>query len=433
MKKVLIISYYWPPAGGPGVQRILKFSKFLPENGWMPIVIAPKNGTYPAIDESMLDDIPDECLVIRTKTLEPFAIYNMLKGSKGEVPVGTTGLQDKSRVQKLSNYARANYFIPDARKFWKGYVVSAAKKIIKEHQIEAIITTGPPHSTHLAGLALKEKFQIPWIADFRDPWTNIFYNSFLPRTEKTEVKDLKLENSVVYGCDHLIVASPGLEREFSDRKDAITTILNGFDQADISEATNPPTDKFTLAYVGNLLPSQSVDALWETLEELVQEQILTEDNFLLKITGKADPNILERLKKGAANSVLEIEGYVPHKEATQRMQGASLLLFVIPQDKNNKLILTGKLFEYLATRKPILGIGPIEGDADEILIDSGRDKIIDFTDKTQIRSQILYYFKHWKSNDKKAFQYDANDALLQFSRQQQAKQLSQIINSVTEQ
>ncbi|GAB5415994.1 MAG: glycosyltransferase family 4 protein [Crocinitomicaceae bacterium] len=433
MKKVLIISYYWPPAGGPGVQRILKFSKFLPENGWMPIVIAPKNGTYPAIDESMLNDIPKECLVIRTKTLEPFAIYNMLKGSKGEVPVGTTGLQNKSRIQKLSNYVRANYFIPDARKFWKGYVINAAKKVLKEHKIEAIITTGPPHSTHLAGLTLKEKYQIPWIADFRDPWTNIFYNNFLPRTEKTENKDLKLENSVVQGCSHLVVATPGLEREFSDRKKEITTILNGFDQEDISAASNSKTDKFTLAYVGNLLPSQSVNALWEAIEELVTENVFTAENFLLKITGKADNNILERLKNGAAKEILEVEGYLPHKEATRRMQEASLLLFIIPKDKNNKLILTGKLFEYLATRKPILGIGPVEGDADTILQNSGRDPIIEFNEKQQIKTQLLRYFEIWKSNDQTAFQYAANDALLQFSRQHQAKQLADVLATITEQ
>jgi hypothetical protein len=433
MKKVLIISYYWPPAGGPGVQRILKFSKFLPENGWQPIVIAPENGTYPAIDESMLDEIPEECIVVRTKTLEPFAIYNTLKGNKNkkEMSVGMIGLQEKSRLQKFSNYVRANYFIPDARKYWKGYVIKAAKKIIKEHQIDAIITTGPPHSTHLAGLALKQKYNIPWVADFRDPWTNIFYNNFLPRSEKTKSRDLRLENAVIKNCDHLVTATPGLEREFNDRKSSITTILNGFDQSDLAKESHSALEKFTLAYVGNLLPTQSIACLWETLEELVEEGIITQDNFLLKLTGKADGAILERLSNGPAKEILEIEGYVAHKVATQRMQEAAMLLFVIPEDKNNALILTGKLFEYLATRKPIHGIGPIGGDADVILQESGRDAIIDFEDKKGIRAHILKYFQEWQENGKKAHQFDANEALQQFSRQHQATQLAKILGEIS--
>jgi len=415
------------------VQRILKFSKFLPENGWQPIVIAPRDGTYPAIDESMMEEIPENCIVYRTNTLEPFTIYNTLKGNKNkkEMSVGMIGLQDESRLQKFSNYIRANYFIPDARKYWKGYVLKAAKKILKEHKIEAIITTGPPHSTHLAGLKLRKKFKIPWVADFRDPWTNIFYNNFLPRTERTKAKDLRLENAVVKGSDHLIVATPGLEREFEDRKEQITTILNGFDQADIAPSSKQKTEKFILAYVGNLLPTQSVNQLWEALEELVGDGFFTSANFMIKLTGKADDAVVHRLTTGVLKDVAEIEGYVPHKTATKRMQEAAMLLFLIPQDENNKLILTGKLFEYLATRRPILGIGPKDGDADYILQQSGRDAIIDYKHKALMKEKLLHYFEQWKTSHNVPHEYHESEQLFQFSRQQQTAKLATILNKIT--
>jgi glycosyltransferase involved in cell wall biosynthesis len=433
MKKVLIISYYWPPAGGPGVQRILKFSKYLPENGWQPIIIAPENGTYPAIDTTMLEEIPESCIVYRTKTLEPFTLYNTLKGNKNkkEMSVGMIGLQDKSRVQKLSNYVRANYFIPDARKYWKRYVLKAVKVIMKEHKIDAFITTGPPHSTHLAGLEIKRKYKLPWVADFRDPWTNIYYNNMLPRTAKTKTKDAALETKVVQSCDAMIVATEGLKREFEDRKNDIQVILNGFDQSDIIPLKLKKQEKFTLAYIGNFKPNQNVKALWDVLEELNAKGVIHSNNFCLKLTGKADQSITQRLTEGPLRQLTEIEGYVPHKVATQRMQEASLLMFIIPQDKNNGLILTGKLFEYLASRTPLLSIGPVNGDADKVLQLAGRSGIIDYSDTKAMTSRIQHFIETWQKQKKIPYRHETDDALLQFSRQEQTHKLASLLHKIT--
>jgi len=205
-KKALIFTYYWPPSSGPGVQRFLKFCKFLPEFDWEPIVVTPANGSYPYTDDSLLKDVSEYVKVYKTKTLEPFAIFNMLQGKKGKsVPVALIGLQDSPSIfQKLSKYIRANCFIPDARVGWKKYAIKEGSRIIQNEKIDVIITTSPPHSTHLVGLELQKKHNIPWLADFRDPWTNIYFNRKLPRTARTKAKDKALEDKVVKHADQLI-------------------------------------------------------------------------------------------------------------------------------------------------------------------------------------------------------------------------------------
>ncbi len=432
MKKILIITYYWPPAAGPGVQRLLKTAKFLPEFGWKPYVITVKDGTYSSTDDSLVNDIPKEAEVYKTKTKEPFKIYEKLTGNKGSSKsVGMINLnKSKNPIKRLSLYIRANCFIPDPRKGWKKYAVQKASELIERENIKFLITTSPPHSTHLIGLELQKKHNIKWIADFRDPWTNLYFNKMLPRSKRTIHKDKKLEDSVVKNADFITTVSHGLKKEFEDRNKHIDIIYNGFDEKDIPKDKNKEKkEHFYLSYTGNFKPNQNVEDLWEAISSIKKENKDFKEKFRLKITGNTDSGILADIKKYQLEENLIIQGYVKHHEATRIMSDSDLLLFVIPNAENNKLIITGKLFEYLATANPMLSIGPTDGNAAQIIEEANRDKMINYSDISAIKERLLHYFNYWLQHTEK-FQYQ-ND-VLKYSRKNQTAKLVEILNKLNE-
>ena len=389
-KKVLIITYYWPPGSGPGVQRWLKFCKYLPEFNWEPIVITVKNGSYPNTDESLENDIPKSLKVFKTKTLEPFAVYNLLRGKKGKsVEVAMASVQGQpSTFAKFSNYVRSNYFIPDARIGWNKYALKEAKKVIKKEKPDLVITTGPPHSTHLIGLKLRKEFNIKWLADFRDPWTTIYYNQFLLSTEKSTAKDLALENQVLHTADAIITATPGITEGLQSRSKKIHTLPNGFDEDDFSRIKPSTPEKFKMAYVGNLKPVQNTRGVWEAIALLAKENPDFKSKFEFELTGNLSPEFERVFKEFGIESLITIKSFVPHKHAIQRMMDAHVLFLPIPKDKGNKLILTGKIFEYLATKRPLLAVGPTEGNAAEILSECNKSPMLEYEDVAGIKDYI---------------------------------------------
>lgn len=424
-RKVLIFTYYFPPAGGVAVQRFLKFSKFLPEFGWEPVIVTVANGSYPYYDESLLQEISDSVKVYRTKTFEPFELYNLLKGKKGKaMPVVTVGAQEnKSFFQKISEYIRANYFIPDARKGWVPYALKQAEEILKTEKIEAIITTGPPHSTHLIGLQLKKKYGLKWIADFRDPWTGIFYNQILPRTAATVQKDKCLETEVLQNADVVTVISPGMKKEFTARAKQVEVIFNGFDGSDfnLQRKTQQP-ENFTIRYVGNLMASQNVEIFWSAVQQLLKANLPLRIEFV----GRVDEPVKQSIAQHGLSDIVEYLDFVDHKKAVELMQDAGLLLFVIPQVKDNELILTGKLFEYLAANTEIISFGPVHGNAADILVQTGRKPMIDFADdKTAIQQleAAITVFRQTKRS------YKYNNRLEQtYTRRSQTGALAELLN-----
>ncbi len=432
MKKVLIITYYWPPASGPGVQRYLKFAKYLPEFGWKPYIITVKNGSYSATDETLLDDVPDETEVLKTKTIEPFSIYNILTGQdKKNVTVGMMNMDPEGNpIKKMSLYARANLFIPDARKGWNNFAIKAAKNLIEKEEISTVITTGPPHSTHLVGLKLKKQLNIKWIADFRDPWTNIFYNEALPRTASTQKKDKKLEDSVLKNADKIIVTNSGLRDEFLSRTSNIDVIYNGFDDTDLQyHPWEDKNRKFTIAHVGSLLPGQNIHNLWDTIKELHNENEDFASKLQLSFTGRVDQGVLDYLANCGLEENIEQNGFVPHKEAIKYMMTADLLLFIVPDTQRNHMITPGKLFEYIASRTHILSIGPVNGNISEILKSANREPMIDFNDRKQLKQRLLIEFTQWENADKQ-LKHEESD-LEQFSRKGLTKKLVGILDSIT--
>ncbi|MCF8363244.1 MAG: glycosyltransferase family 4 protein [Prolixibacteraceae bacterium] len=432
MKKVLIITYYWPPGSSPGVQRYLKFSKYLNDFGWQPYILTVKNRSYPSVDHSLLNDVPDNVTVYRTNTIEPFSLFNLLKKEKGDKStIGLIGLTDKKTfLKRMSLWIRANFFIPDARKYWRLFAYKKAKKIIKTNNIDAIVTTGPPHSTHLIGYKLKKNTNIPWIADFRDPWINIFYNKFFPRTSRTQRKDKLLEDRVIKNSDALIVVSKGMLKEFQKRSKNISIIYNGYDAKDIPKRKETATQKFILSYIGNFKPNQNIDIIWKAISELSKEDKDFNNLFQLDIIGNISSCVNNDVKKYKIENKVNLFGFVKHDEAVTKMIQANALLFIIPQVENNKLIITGKLFEYLASKTPIISIGPTKGNASEILKESLRSPMIDYADFETFKLTLLDEFKNWLLNGKTTAKLNKGD-VEQYERRNLTQELSSILNELT--
>lgn len=430
-KKVLIFTYYWPPAGGVAVQRFLKFSKFLQEFGWEPIVITVNDGSYPFKDESLLKDVTPGMQVYHTNTFEPFEIYNLLQGKRGKSMPTVSVSADKQRTffQRITEYIRANYFIPDARKGWKPYAVKEANRIMTSQKIDAIITTGPPHSTHLIGLHLKHQHNVKWLADLRDPWTKNLINDFLPRTSSTIEKDKALEDRVLKNADAVTVISEGMAKDFKGRAVNLHVVYNGFDEADFEVLPLTTPGFFTMRHVGNMLISMNVPELWQAISELRNEDTEFKKHFLLEIVG--DAHVLPRaefIKYGIADCVRDL-GYVNHSKAIGYMKGADCLLFLVSNVPNSEVLMSGKIFEYLASGSRVLGIGPVTGNAAKLLKQCNRDEMIAFEDKEKMKAVLHQYFKKWLTSRQK-FEYTGNEHLI-YSRRQQCGVLAQILDNVT--
>ena len=269
-KKLLIISYYWPPGSGPGVQRWLKFVKYLHQLGHTCTIVTVRNGSYPSFDSTLENEIPSNCNVLKTRTIEPFTLFNILQGKKGkQMQVAMADLKgEKTKFKKIANLIRANLFIPDARKGWNYFAYREASKFLKNNAADVIITSGPPHSTHLVGLKLQKKFNIKWLADFRDPWTEISYNSLLMRSNRSIRKDKMLETQVLEKASQVLVVSEEMKRSFANRCNQINVLHNGYDESDFEEQNNPQNPQFTITYTGNFKNNQNINLWWECLKKM---------------------------------------------------------------------------------------------------------------------------------------------------------------------
>ena len=274
-KKILIITYYWPPAGGPGVQRWLKFVKYLPEFGWEPTVFIPENPSYPIVDDTLEKDVSINLEIIKTKIWEPYQIAEFFgkdnkKFKAGQFDVG----KNQSLKSRLSIWVRGNFFIPDARVFWVNPSVTYLKKYLKENHFDALVTTGPPHSVHLIGLNLKKEFpNLKWIADFRDPWTEISYYQHLKLTKFADQKHRNLEQKVFENADITLATSYADAENFKKKGANAVCITNGFDVENQESRTEnrEPSTQFTLSYIGVLEQLRNPEVLWRVLNDLMKE------------------------------------------------------------------------------------------------------------------------------------------------------------------
>jgi glycosyltransferase involved in cell wall biosynthesis len=382
MKKVLIITYYWPPSGGAGVQRWLKFAKYLPEFGWQPVILTvdPQYASYPQRDESLANEVGPDCLVYTTKSFELYNLYKLISGKK-EVPYGGFANESKEGLlQKVSKFLRGNFLLPDPRKGWNKYALKKAEELIREFNIETVVTTSPPHSTQLIGLKLKKQHNIRWIADLRDPWTDIYYYHQFKHTALARSIDRNYERRVIEQADIIVSVSEDVKRIFAEKSRkpiAAKTVVvpNGYDEDDFKLKDIPIENRKIITYTGTISEAYDVDKL---LEALVRLNDKLKEELLLRFVGKIPQTVEQRFRDTGLE--IELVGYVDHNKSIEYLLRSDLLLLVLPKVKNNKGILTGKFFEYLAAQKPILAIGPVDGDLARIILDTNCGRIFDYTD-----------------------------------------------------
>lgn len=403
-KKVLIILYYWPPAGGPGVQRWLKFVKYLPEFGFEPIVYCPERPNYPIIDTSLISEIPESLTILKQKIKEPYGLANLFSGSRAKKI--SSGIIPKRKQQTLMEqlmmFVRGNFFIPDARKNWVEPSVRFLSEYMTSHKIETIITTGPPHSLHLIGMKLKRQIHLKWIADFRDPWTTIGYHKDLKLTPSSSKKHTALELEVLQQADEIIVTSNHTKKEFQTKTNRpIRVITNGYDTHFLEIERKDKV--FSLSHIGSLLSDRNPIILWEVLSELIQENSDFADKFQLQLIGVVSDDVVAAIRETGLDSHLKIIGYVNHQEALRYQMQSQLLLLVEIDSEETKAIIPGKLFEYLKSETPILAIGPPDSDIQQIISETNTGYYFNYNQKLELKSQILTYFETYKKGSLKAF------------------------------
>ena len=395
MKRVLIITYYWPPSGGSGVQRWLKMSKYLPENGWQPVIYTAKDAEYPIVDTSLEKDVAPETEVIRRPIFEPYAFYKKFLGLKKEETVKMGFIQEKEKKkgwkENLSLWIRGNLFIPDARRWWVKPSVRYLKSYLKDHPVDAIISTGPPHSMHLIAMKLKEALGIPWVADFRDPWTEIDYYNDLHLTRCSDRKHHRLEQEVLTKADKVVTVAPDGARRLGRLGNRnVGVIYNGFDRDDDTQAPVKQNDKFSITYLGVLSKIQNPENLWQVLGELVKEDVDFSKKLQINMIGQIDSSVTHSIEGHGLGQHVTYSPYIPHDQVSAVHRSSTLLLLLLMPDSEPRAkgLLTGKLFEYLASGRPILCIGPEDGDAARILKETQAGVTVRFEDRERMKETI---------------------------------------------
>lgn len=425
MKKALIITYYWPPAGGPGVQRWLKFVKYLKDFDIKPVIYIPENPHYPITDNTLVDEIPKGIKILKQPINEPYGFSKLFFKKKTQaISSGVITQKKPSLIEKLMLFVRGNFFIPDARVGWVKPSVKFLQDYLKENPVDVIITTGPPHSLHLIGMNLKNSTQTPWIADFRDPWTSIGYHKKLKLTKTSQQKHLKLEKEVLQTADRIIVTSPATQKEF----EAITpkpleVITNGFD---VEISTEKVLDeKFSIAHIGSLLSERNPVSLWKVLSELIDENSDFNKDFRLKLAGVVSSDVLESIKNlNLSNHLVEM-GYLSHKESVALQRKAQVLLLIEIDSPETKAIIPGKIFEYLAAKRPILSVGPEGSVIEEILEQTQAGKFFNSFNENELKTYILELYQKFKSG---SLVLNSKN-IEQFSRKNLTKKLAEVINN----
>ena len=422
-KKVLIITYYWPPSGGSGVQRWLKFSKYLRDFNIEPVIYTVDNPSYPINDTSLESEIPLGLEVLKQPIFEPNFFLSIFGNNKKKESAGFLN-PNPTLLGRFFQYVRANYFIPDARKFWIKPSVKFLSNYLKNNEIDVVITTGPPHSMHIIGLVLKDKFKIKWISDFRDPWTEIDYFQQLPLTKKANKKHHQLEQEVLEKSDMVIVVGETMKKKFLKHNHNIEVLTNGFDSYENS-LTIELDSNFSITHVGLMNADRNPTILWEVLYEISSENIDFKNNLRIKFIGKIDDTLIQDIQVFNPKNIVRIP-YLDHEEVRKYQASSQVLLLSINHVPSAKGIITGKIFEYLQAKRPILGIGPEDGDAAAILKKTNAGNIVGFNNKIELKAAVLKLYKDFK--EEKLFVKSIN--VEQFHRKNITRQLAQVIKKV---
>lgn len=429
LKRVLIISYYWIPSGGAGVQRWVKFTKYIRDFGYEPIIYTPENPEYPSIDESLKKDIPANIEVLKTPIWEPYNLYRKISGRQNQaINAGFISENKKQNWKdKLSIWVRGNFLIPDPRRFWIRPSIHFLTEYINNHPVDAIITTGPPHSMHMIGLGLKKNFpKLPWIADFRDPWTNIDFYKELNLTWFADKIHKRLEKKVIQTANSIVVVSNGMKEEYQLlQPNHIQVISNGYDQSDVLETDVKMDQGFSISHIGTLNAARNPNTVWKVLSEICSKNVNFKSDLQIQLVGKVDFSVLESIRQNNLTENLIKIDYLSHSEAIAKQQSSQVLMLLINQSGNAKGILTGKFFEYLAAKRPILAVGPTDGDAAVVLAETQAGTMVDFSDEKATKDAILEFYNRYKTNTLKI----ESQSIERFSRRSLTGELAKLLDT----
>ena len=401
-KRVLIISYYWPPSGGAGVHRWLKISKYLAENNQC-YVYTPANPDFALKDESLLTKVSPKIKVLKRKIFEPYFVYRAFvkKSDKGQVNQPSSVDASKSPIKQLGKWARGNMFIPDPRVFWVKPSYRYLKKVIKDENIDVVISTGPPHSMHLIGLKLKKHFgdKINWIADFRDPWTDIDFYDMLSVGKRADEKNQRLEKEVVTKSDTVVTISSSWDGSFAEMdQDRRKVITNGFDSANYKETHVKDNPHFTITHLGSINADRNPEALWIALSNLCKEKDDFKTNLRVRLVGNVHEDVIKAVEKYGLNDRVTLVPNMPHKEAIEQLYDSSISLLLLNNAKNIDGIVPGKMFEYMGVGNPILAIGKLDGDAGNIIDENKLGAITNFGDSQTAQKVVAEFYDSYLNN-----------------------------------
>jgi glycosyltransferase involved in cell wall biosynthesis len=419
-KKVVIIAYYWPPAGGPGVQRWLKFIKYLPDFQVDPIVYVPQNPNYPIEDTSLLKEVPSSITILKQPIVEPYKWASIFsKKQTKRISSGIITQKKQSVIERLLLWIRGNFFIPDARKYWIKPSVAYLESYLQENSIDAIITTGPPHSLHVIGKQLKERTGVKWLADFRDPWTTIGYHKHLKLTKRAAKKHKLLEKQVLDNADKILTTSFTTASDFRQLTNtAVEVITNGYD---ITTEAKPTLDtKFSLSHIGSLLSERNPEVLWKVLAELCQESKDFAKDLQLKLIGTVSDAVIESITQHGLFNYTEIVGYQPHDKVRSLQRASQVLLLLEINSIDTRGIIPGKLFEYMASERPILAIGPKDWDVQQIIAKTNTGNVFEYHQHSELKEKIQSLYNDYRNNALKVHAI----GLQQYSRKALTKQLA---------
>ncbi len=431
MKNVLFISYYFPPSGGSGVQRGLKFVKYLRDFGWNPVVLTvdPKSAAYPEIDEGLLEDIPDGVTVVRTDSWDPYAAYASLTGKKKSdaVGVGFLGADHDSWKEKVARFVRANLFLPDARIGWVRHARRAAEELVKTTNIDAIVSTGPPHSAHLIAESIAKSQNLPWIADIRDAWPDIAYADMLPTTKLARRWDLRIRNRVLRSATVHIAVTDSLARQMSEGvSEPFRVIRNGFDPGDFTDSKTMPLDGFNIVHTGSMALARNPSSIWRILSR--PDAQTRWPHLKLTFVGNVDGTVFRAASDAGLSHLLDYVSHVSHEKAIAYTRGATLLLLPINRVSSTAGIVTGKIYEYLRAGRPVLGLGDPEGESSSILRDTGAGSMFDYDDLDAIAQELDRHYAAWSAGS--PLGGASPGAVAPYSRREQTRQLASLLDGI---
>ncbi len=434
MKKLLIVAYYFPPSGGPGVQRVLKHVKYLPEFGWEPIVLSVSNGEFPARDESLLAQVPEGTKVYRSQIYEPYDIYRMLTGKKPGSAIDVNVIKkDDQKIgfkEKIAEFIRATFFIPDARIGWMFTAGKEIKKIMKEHKIDAVYSSSPPYTCSMIAKNVKNKFKIPWVAGFRDPWTGFISSPkrwFLPAAI-----DSAFERSVFESADAVECAWEGIIKDAVTKypdldKSKFHHVPNGFDSADFPKVNYTRNDKFNVTYTGSMYGRRNPSSFFAAIEQLIRDNKIAANDIHLRFIGRFGTEVEDMFQNASFKDNIEVISYIPHHKSIEYLMLSEVLLLVVDESKESEEIVPGKVYEYIGVKKPILAIAPQSSAIAKLMRETASGKIAHQSEIQKIADIFLEYYECWKQN-KPMFSPNESE-ITKYERKQSAKYLAGLLDN----